>query len=255
MRRSRLSPENGTQFRIRSTSPVKTTKSEPPRSLSKKSSINQKVPSNGRKSILECDINPYDLFSVEPETKKDSSITLVGGQRVRIRPPSTEQVYEEVKVQPPRQQPSQIPKLKNQPANKPKGPPKSNEKESESNRFKSILKKPTTFSDTDSSGGPERSPSPAHKSGSHFYLPMPMNTPRKKVQFLVENELVCHKQDGRKDTIANDKVVERNDDVPSEEETNIYEEVPECVEGELTIVIKNYFTFYLAQICIYLKDI
>ncbi|XP_008191255.2 uncharacterized protein RhoGEF64C isoform X1 [Tribolium castaneum] len=124
----------------------------------------------GRRSILECDINPYELMTAE----SSPSITLVNGQRIRVRPPTADQEYEDVQVKRP------APKV---PPNK-----KPNEKESECNRFKSILKKPTTFSDTDSNSR-ERSPSPAHKSGSHFYLPMPGNTPRKKVQFLVENEL------------------------------------------------------------------
>lgn len=59
------------------------------------------------------------------------------------------------------------------------------------NKFKSILKKPSaTFNDTDTAGSVAESAvkTPGTKSGSHFYLPMP-NASRKKVQFLVENEL------------------------------------------------------------------
>ncbi|KAJ8941995.1 hypothetical protein NQ314_010220, partial [Rhamnusium bicolor] len=155
----------------------------------------------GRRSILECDINPYELISSEESGTKDSSITFVNGQRIRVRP-TAEQVYEDVQV---RQSPTKSTSNRNKP-NKIKSPissPKLNEKESEhSNRFKSILKKPTTFSDTDSNG-PERSPSPSLKSGSHFYIPMPCTntTPRKKVQFLVENELVCQEPNNRKDEL------------------------------------------------------
>ncbi|KAK5642051.1 hypothetical protein RI129_008218 [Pyrocoelia pectoralis] len=223
MRRSRLSADNGTKFTIRSPSPSKT----PP---IKKTQV-PKVPSTsgGRKSILECNINPYDLMSTDRDNSvKDSSITLVGGQRVRIRPPDVEQEYEEIKVQQqPVRQASQIPKLKTLSSsstnNTSKGQTKLKEKESDCNRFKSILKKPTTFSDTDSSGGgPERSPSPASKSGSHFYLPLPMNTPRKKVQFLVENEFASQNDSNG----PKDEVVETNDEI------NIYEELPHHEEAE-----------------------
>lgn len=59
-------------------------------------------------------------------------------------------------------------------------------------RFKSILKKPSTFGDSDSSPNLDRSPPPLKKigsqKGSQFYLPTPLTTPRKKVQFLMEKE-------------------------------------------------------------------
>ncbi|KAF5288197.1 hypothetical protein FQA39_LY03965 [Lamprigera yunnana] len=215
MRRSRLSPENGTQFRLRSPSPNK---------LPNKKFNVPKVSTPGRKSILECNINPYDLMFTTQEGVKDASVTLVAGQRVRVRPPETPPEYEDVKVQPPRET-----RLTITTGNKQKELTKFKEKESDCNRFKSILKKPTTFSDTDSSGGPDRSPSPALKSGSHFYLPMPMNTPRKKVQFLVENEFISRQQDDpdTKDVIENDEV-ERINATPSD--VGIYEEVPEYVE-------------------------
>ncbi|RZB39687.1 uncharacterized protein BDFB_008503, partial [Asbolus verrucosus] len=185
MRRSRLSvSENTSQFRARSISPSKV-KSNESRSYSatrvKNPPVDHFSSPSGRRSILECDINPYELMSTEPELK-DASITLVNGQRIRVRPPSTNSEYEDVQVRRPTA--LKRPQVKN------KSPQKLNEKESECNRFKSILKKRTTFSDTDSNSR-EHSPSPAQKSGSHFYLPMPSNTPRKKVQFLVENELEC----------------------------------------------------------------
>jgi hypothetical protein len=136
-------------------------------------------------------------MSSEPELK-DSSITLVNGQRIRVRPPSADSDYEDVQVRK-SSTPTKVPQVKN----KNHSSQKLNEKESESNRFKSILKKrTTTFSDTDSNSR-EHSPSPARKSGSHFYLPMPGNTPRKKVQFLVENELECHEQRNECDDESN----------------------------------------------------
>lgn len=73
---------------------------------------------------------------------------------------------------------------------------RNNERESvcsknDQNKFKSILKKPSaTFNDTESVGTviEPSAKTASYKSGSHFYLPMP-NANRKKVQFLVENEL------------------------------------------------------------------
>ncbi|KAB0796076.1 hypothetical protein PPYR_10137 [Photinus pyralis] len=236
MRRSRLSADNGTKFTIRSSSPS-------PAPSSKTTQV-PKVPTTngGRKSILECNINPYDLMSADRDSAKDSSITLVGGQRVRIRPPDVEQEYEEIKVQQqPVRQPSQIPKLKTPPSssNTSKGQTKLKEKESDCNRFKSILKKPTTFSDTDSSGGPERSPSPASKSGSHFYLPMPMNTPRKKVQFLVENEFASQNDDSAKDGVC--------DEVNIYEEVPHHEEVPVEFESRTNVLRRSVSEHFLQQ--------
>lgn len=190
----------------------------------------------GRRSILECNINPYELISSNNEaTTKESSITFVNGQRIRIRPSLTNQDdYEDVQV---RQSPtSKSPTTQNKTTstspgsnqNKPSkirspvSSPKVNEKESEfSNRFKSILKKPSsTFSDSDS-GGPERSPSPALKRGSQFYIPMPCTTPRKRVQFLVESELVrCQQLDNRKELV---KCRDEDDDF-EEDEKILYEE-------------------------------
>lgn len=105
----------------------------------------------------------------------------MSGQRVRVRQLSTDHEYEDIQEKVKNSQPSSSVK-----SNKGSSP-QQNEKESDANRFKSILKKPTTFSDTDTNYGTERSPSPAHRTGSHFYLTVPANTPRKKVQFLVES--------------------------------------------------------------------
>lgn len=145
----------------------------------------------GRRSILECSINPYELVSSDFEIP-ETDIKFVNGQRIRIRPATPNQDYEDVQPKPKLQPPSKTPRDDAKPVN---------EKESaDGGRFKSILKKPsTTFSDTDSSCGPERSPSPARRSGSHFYLPLPANAPRKKVQFLVENKLVCQGLGNRKE--------------------------------------------------------
>lgn len=54
----------------------------------------------GRKSILECDINPYELVSSDEFKPKDKSITLVNGQRIRVRPSTTDKDYEDVQVKP-----------------------------------------------------------------------------------------------------------------------------------------------------------
>ncbi|KAJ8922446.1 hypothetical protein NQ315_004393 [Exocentrus adspersus] len=206
MRRSRLSvasPEN--HFRARSISPTKT------RSHSGTRSSNGTC---GRRSILECDINPYELISSDESSKKDSNITLVNGQRIRVRPSLNQDNYEDVQVKttPKSNQNKATPtsyssqgKVKTAVASSPKG----KEKELEfSNRFKSILKKPSSaFSDSESTG-PERSPSPARKRGSQFYVPMPAFTPvRKKVQFLVESEATTQHEtsnshDDNKDEVA-----------------------------------------------------
>lgn len=59
-------------------------------------------------------------------------------------------------------------------------------------RFKSILKKRSTFGDSDSSSNVDRTPSPSRKCGpqknSQFYLPTPLTAPRKKVQFLMAKD-------------------------------------------------------------------
>lgn len=71
-------------------------------------------------------------------------------------------------------------------------------------RFKSILKKPSSFGDSDSSPNLDRTPSPSRKVGfqksCHFYLPTPLTTPRKKVQFLMEKD-----QEDEIETKINDK--------------------------------------------------
>ncbi|KAJ8968829.1 hypothetical protein NQ317_015645 [Molorchus minor] len=124
----------------------------------------------GRRSILECDINPYELMSSGDPSTKDSSITLVNGQRIRVRPSVIEQEeYEKVQVK--RESTTKSPSNQNKSniiIKSPVSSPSLNEKESDfSNRFKSILKKPTTtFSDTDSNG-PERSPRPPSKEANN----------------------------------------------------------------------------------------
>lgn len=125
----------------------------------------------GRKSILECDINPYELLSSSDSDVQDATIKRVGGQRIRVKPPSIDSDYEDI---PRVQKTISSPKLQIR-----KGVKAVKDKHVESSRFKSILKKPNaSFSDTDDT---DRSPSPG---GSQFYLPLP----KKKVQFLVENK-------------------------------------------------------------------
>lgn len=134
----------------------------------------------------------------------------MGGQRVRVRQLPSDHEYEDIQEKVKNPQPSPSPK-----SNKGSSP-RLNEKESDANRFKSILKKPTTFSDTDTNYGTERSPSPAQRTGSHFYLPMPANAPRKKVQFLVESR----KEDRE----------EQEESPRWEQPALIYENVPESEE-------------------------
>lgn len=125
---------------------------------------------------------------------------------MRVRQSPSDHEYEDIQEKV--KNPQQSPTVKTSKGSS----PRQNEKESDANRFKSILKKPTTFSDTDTNYGTERSPSPAQKTGSHFYLP----APRKKVQFLVE----CRKEER-----------EEQDESPKREKpTQLYENVPEKEE-------------------------
>lgn len=125
----------------------------------------------GRRSILECDVNPYDLMVAENKASGgggEEGITMVNGQRIRVAPIQN----------------------KNQNQNKTTTTISENECEY-NNRCKSILKKPTaaaaaTFVDTDSSDEKKKKTFPNAKSGSHFYL-TGVNSPRKKVQFLDED--------------------------------------------------------------------
>ncbi|KAI4469964.1 rho guanine nucleotide exchange factor at 64c isoform a [Holotrichia oblita] len=263
MRRSRLAISDNaahTQYRARSVSPSKNRSSSENRtassSLRSKSSTTHNVSKYstvGRKSILECNVNPYELMGTDDP--QDASITLVNGQRIRVRPKVQEMKnseYEDVQI---RRQSSQrhsksghnyqqyqMARAKNAQSNTANNKLNPNEKESEcnnninnasnSNRFKSILKKPTTtFNDTDLRGGPvERSPSPARKSGSHFYLPLPANnsTPRKKVQFLVENELVSRENK----VLPNDYETDNEVFVDVPEITECDDEKEENTDGE-----------------------
>ncbi|VEN60330.1 unnamed protein product [Callosobruchus maculatus] len=194
MRRSRL--EGQTQHRSRSISPKKANKSKSPKS--------EPYNTVGRRSILECDINPYELVSADDGPKaKESSIKFVNGQRIRVRPSLCDLEYEDVQVKSPNQQNQQLLKTKEKhtehvqsspkkspptPKTTPSSPKALSNKDPDlTSRFKSILKKPSTnYSDTDSDNYGERSLSPPiQKGGSQFYLPLP--TVRKKVQFLMEN--------------------------------------------------------------------
>ncbi|XP_071057464.1 uncharacterized protein [Onthophagus taurus] len=187
MRRSRMSvsDSSSSQFRARSVSPSKTKQDGVKNNLRSKSSNSVKFGTVGRKSILECNVNPYELMGLD----QDSSVTMVNGQRIRIKPNKVvENNYEDVEVK------KTILKT----------PMTPNKVENESDyRFKSILKKPsTTFSDTDGTSDQITSSSSSAKSGSNFYLPLPVKattsnviTPRKKVQFLVQNDSVIYEND------------------------------------------------------------
>lgn len=52
----------------------------------------------GRKSILECDINPYELVSSDDFKPKEQDITLVNGQRIRVRSSLTDKEYEDIQI-------------------------------------------------------------------------------------------------------------------------------------------------------------
>lgn len=224
MRRSRLScSEVGSQFRARSTSPNKgrissnhyssRTNINSSGSSSKSSRNGRNNGSNrspspsknnlnlGRRSILECDVNPYELMTAEHDGGEKST----NNSNNKCATKSTGRFivhtdYEDVEIPVQKgnsNKHSQIPKLQNLNKSAKKtnilGSAKRDKPMIEREmitrneaKFKSILKKPsTTFSDIDLN----TTDSLNVKSGSHFYLPMPtMTPPRKKVQFLVENE-------------------------------------------------------------------
>lgn len=105
MRRSRLSvpiSEGSSQLRTRSVSPNKNKLIENRRFSATRADTSSVSSSISRRSILECDINPYELMSTDPEigtasSSTDASITLVNGQRIRVRPPPYDpDVYDDV---------------------------------------------------------------------------------------------------------------------------------------------------------------
>ncbi|KAL3275595.1 hypothetical protein HHI36_020350 [Cryptolaemus montrouzieri] len=173
MRKSRLnaSSEANSPFRCRSISPSKRNGSS----------------RTGRRSILECDINPYELMSTDVEPPpKDSSITFVNGQRIRVRPQAPDPDYEDLDDSNSKKPPENAvettrPKPNRTAPEPPSVSPLAMNEADRNNPFKSILKKSSNFDITTMS-----STSPTRRSGSHFYLPLP-NSPRKKVQFLVES--------------------------------------------------------------------
>ncbi|KAK9887166.1 hypothetical protein WA026_020618 [Henosepilachna vigintioctopunctata] len=189
MRRSRL---NGTSeatspFRQRSVSPTKRN--------------NGPLNTSGRRSILECDINPYELMSTEAnQPAKDSSITFVNGQRIRVRPPAPDPDYEDIdekvhRKTTPKESPtngsskacnyapkSTRPKPNRAAPDPPVVSPLTTSEADGNNSFKSILKKSSNSEDTIMFF----QTTSRSKGASHFYLPFP-TTPRKKVQFLMEN--------------------------------------------------------------------
>ncbi|KAL1517991.1 hypothetical protein ABEB36_001681 [Hypothenemus hampei] len=229
MRRSRLSvPETHSTI-----SPFRDKTS----TSSGKRETNQKIQSKcvsyestlGRKSILECDINPYELMCndklVAPkEAVKTKQVTLlVGGQRVRMQPTTkNHQHYEDVQV--PKNgksstkgliTPSKLPRKT--PQRSPMKLVSMSEKEYENgilttNPFKSILKKRgSNYSSDCSPYSDVEEPSNLSGNGSKFYVPMQISlTPRKKVQFL----------DTGKDKSSNEKHIE----IPKHEAAYVIED-------------------------------
>ncbi|XP_050511930.1 uncharacterized protein LOC114329403 [Diabrotica virgifera virgifera] len=210
VRKSRLSvTENTNPFRARSVSPSKTTDGDNKKKHGK-SKAEKRIESYnltiGRRSILECDINPYELVSSEtfgPKEKESPAVTLVNGQRIRIRPSVSDSEYEDVQLRlsTPTTKPAAKTKLSLKNIVKSSSPilrdkkilnggdtPKQRSKSDSitlinkdrelQQKFKSILKKSS-----------ERSPSPIERSGSLFYIPLPNS--KKKVQFLVNNDSSC----------------------------------------------------------------
>lgn len=272
MRRSRLSvPETKitvSPFRDRTISPSKSKDdSRKSQSCSKSKGLKQDLSYNstfGRRSILECDINPYDLMSgdIKSDHKSLKSVALVGGQRVRVRPKLDQQEYEDVAS--PLKSPSKIPAIKLSPSKQKKSKPtititngKSDipTRTSDSiyntltnNTFKSILKKRGTNYSSDSSPYSDAedmaSPLSTKKTGSRFYIPVSLPlTPRKKVQFVDAGKSESSEEDEQLsiEELTNENTEQENyEDVTTEkvqeEEDDVFEDalddmpVPESVE-------------------------
>ncbi|KAG5893882.1 hypothetical protein JTB14_005338 [Gonioctena quinquepunctata] len=262
MRKSRLSSESTSQFRARSVSPSQSRSGEKRTKGDKSDSYNSTL---GRRSILECDINPYELVSYDPYNTKESNITMVNGQRIRVRPSQNDEEIEEkqryedvhLRLSTPSKSSTKnlklvtksIAKLASSTPATPKGKhkeivnnlrsPKSktpspkiieNDFHLDRRRFKSILKKSSTYSDVESNGlsSSERSPSPVRRKGSQFYIPTP-NSPnsivKKKVKFMVEREVgfeVEEEENGRLGESSSDDSFSGDDEV--------FEETPKEIE-------------------------
>ncbi|XP_066142159.1 uncharacterized protein RhoGEF64C [Euwallacea fornicatus] len=200
MRRSRLSVPETTS----SVSPFR----EKTKSASHKKYSNGKV-TFGRKSILECDINPYELMANEKQVEASKSKNVDSDQRIKLRKGADAQLeYEDVQV--PKNCSRHTTKVSAKQASQTK-PSKTSKKHSPvrlistpttpdkepdysynaltASRFKSILKKRGSNYNGDSSPYSDVeeavSPSSTRKAGSKFYIPVPLPlTPRKKVQFV-----------------------------------------------------------------------
>ncbi|KAH1003997.1 uncharacterized protein LOC109534518 [Dendroctonus ponderosae] len=255
MRRSRLSVPETTStvspFRDTTKSPTKNSRdnTKPNNSGSKGKSTKQNTSYNstfGRRSILECDVNPYELMcnesaakSKEAKVPKHKNVTLVNGQRIRLRSDVDHQDYEDVQVPKngklPNKAISQFSvaqlsednssgvRLLSTPA-KPDKDSDSAYNTLNSSRFKSILKKRGSNYNGDSSPYSDVeeavSPTSTRKTGTKFYVPVPMPlTPRKKVQFL--------------DAGFTDGSEEEALDVGKDEPFELIENITESVEPKL----------------------
>ncbi|CAG9824959.1 unnamed protein product [Phaedon cochleariae] len=222
----------------------------------------------GRRSILECDINPYELVSPDSSTGPQPSITLVNGQRIRVRPSSNDedfeddQRYEDVQLRlssPAKsmaktqktslkavaKRPSSMPAVtkerhrddKQQTNNGPtsKSRTKTNSLQESGNdyyncQFKSILKKSSIYDDVESDEVVQtRSPSPVKRKGSQFYIPMP-SSPGVGVKKKVQ--FLVESDAAGNDNIPGEKTADEIE--CSSEDDEVFEKEVECKEVQNT---------------------
>ncbi|XP_076263580.1 rho guanine nucleotide exchange factor at 64C [Rhynchophorus ferrugineus] len=270
MRRSRLSvPETTvTVSPFRDLAPSPSRSQEPhkkPQSLSRSRGLKLDPSYNstfGRRSILECNINPYDLMSSDAKSnnlKNSKSVALVGGQRIRVRPKLDQPEYEDVNTSKSSRSSTKSPPVtttlstireKNQKSSESiKYTATSKESDSGYNtltngRFKSILKKRGSSYNGDLSPYSDAeeiaSPTSPKKTGTRFYIPVPLPlTPRKKVQFVDAGKSDTSEDEDRQegeDLVENDEEddnqeelyeVPLSDEIPQEEDDDVFEDALE----------------------------
>lgn len=224
MRRSRLSyPETSNPF---STSP-------------KNPNINLTMT---RKSILECNVNPYELMSanehkLKQNPKQQNGINQNKQNGYKQMNGIEINEYENIEIK--KTIDSKIPvKQKQQVKTRNRSVERENVSNDGSNKFKSILKKPSTFNDTHNLGMSisenQQKSLNSTKSGSHFYLPMP-NASRKKVQFLEEKQHITTNQRNNTTTTTDisDTKTKYDNNAPNNAEFNQNESFSSEYEGKI----------------------